>query len=316
MSSVIMVGENINLDEKEFDNQVKNILLPLWNSLKYFITYANLFDFSPKKEHQPSKNILDQWIQNQTNNFIANLEKNLEKYDLPSATRLIEPFINDLSRWYIRQSRDRFSIGDKDALQTLWQVLVQFSSATAPIIPFITEYIWQNLVIDIIPDSLESIHLSFYPELKKFDQKLADDMNLVQQICEKGNMARKTNEISTRQPLKSIHVYTKKNTHLDKALSQIIKQELNVKEVDFSNGENELDTTLETKITPELKAEGDARNLIRSIQNLRKESNLELKDKIKIFAPTWPTDFEKEILSKTLAVNIEKSDHLKIEKIS
>ncbi|MDD4976663.1 MAG: DUF5915 domain-containing protein, partial [Bacteriovorax sp.] len=106
------------------------------------------------------------------------------------------------------------------------------------------------------------------------------------------------------------------NTHLDKALSQIIKQELNVKEVDFSNGENELDTTLETKITPELKAEGDARNLIRSIQNLRKESNLELKDKIKIFAPTWPTDFEKEILSKTLAVNIEKSDHLKIEKIS
>lgn len=315
MSSVIMVGENINLDEKEFDNQVKNVLLPLWNSFKYFITYANLFDFSPKDDQLESSNVLDQWIQNQTNNFIINIEKELNEYNLPNATRLIEPYINDLSRWYIRQSRDRFATGDHQALQTLWQVLVKFCLTTAPIIPFITENIWQNLVVDINPSKSESIHLENFPIASPFDEKIASDMTLVQQICEQGNMIRKTQQISTRQPLSKLTISSNQKIDLSEKLIEVIKNEINVKNIEINKSTDSLKVVLDTNISPELKAEGDARDLIRSIQSLRKEANLNLKDKIKIFAPNWPSQFENEILSKTLAQNIIKSDLLKIEKI-
>ena len=316
MSSVIMIGENINLDEKEFDNQVKNILLPLWNSYKYFITYANLFDFSPNLETLNSNNVLDQWIENQINNFISNLEKNLTEYNLPNATRLIEPFINDLSRWYIRQSRDRFATGDKQALQTLWQVLVKFSLATAPIIPFITENLWQNLVVSINPSKSESVHLEDYPKIEQFNEKMANDMVLVQQICEQGNMIRKTQNISTRQPLSKLTISSNQKLDLSEKLLEIIKSEININTIEIIKSSDNLSVVLDTNITPELKAEGESRDLIRSIQSLRKEANLNLKDKIIIFAPNWPSQFENEILSKTLGQDITKAESLKIEKIN
>jgi isoleucyl-tRNA synthetase len=316
MSSVVMVGENVNIDEKEFEDKVKNILLPLWNSFKYFLTYANLHDWSPNLINQTSSNVLDQWIQNQTNNLTTNISKSLEEYNLPNATRLIEPFVNDLSRWYIRQSRDRFVNGDTEALQTLWQVLVQFSLSTAPIIPFITEYFWQNLVVPFDSKKPESIHLDFYPEVASFDQKIIDDMAIVQQICEQGNMIRKTNQISTRQPLAKLTISTNQKLDLNENLLEIIKNEINIKEIVITKSNENLVITLDTDLTPELKAEGESRDFIRQIQSLRKEANLDLKDKIKIFASTWPKNFETEILTKTLAVSIEKSDDLKIEKIS
>lgn len=316
MSSVVMLGENVNIDEKEFDNQVKNILLPLWNSYKYFLTYANLHNWSPETTDFKPKNPLDKWIQNKTNQLTTDISKNLEKYNIPEATRLIEPFVNDLSRWYIRQSRDRFVVGDKDALQTLWFVLIQFSLTTAPIIPFITEYFWQNLAIPIDKNKPESIHLEYYPVVNSIDQKIIDDMNLVQQICEQGNMIRKTKTISTRQPLAKLTVSTNQKFVLDQGLIDIIQNELNVKIVEIIKSKDTLLVTLDTNLTPELIAEGESRDLIRSIQNLRKEAALNLQDKIKIFCPKWPIKFEADILNKTLANSIEKSDSLKIEKIS
>ncbi|MCW1949705.1 MAG: isoleucine--tRNA ligase [Candidatus Shapirobacteria bacterium] len=315
MGSVIMVGENINLDEKEFDNQVKNVLLPLWNSFKYFLTYANLHDWSPSNKND-SQNPLDLWIINQTNALTNNLSKQLDEYNLPNATRLIEPYVNDLSRWYIRQSRDRFVNGDINALQTLWQVLVQSSLTLAPIIPFITEYFWQKLVVDIDSSKPESIHLEYFPKTQNFDDKIAADMSLIQQICEQGNMIRKTQQISTRQPLAKLTIASSQKINLSNDLLEIIKTEINVKNIEIISSADNLVVTLDTNITPELKQEGDARDLIRSIQSLRKEANLDLKDKINIFAPSWPENFEDEIKSKTLAESIIKSDQLKIEKIS
>ncbi len=316
MNSVVMVGENINIDEKEFDNQIKNILLPLWNSFKYFLTYANLHNWTPLQTSSDSKNPLDYWIQNKTNQLTENISKNLEKYNIPEATRLIEPYVNDLSRWYIRQSRDRFVSGNQQALQTLWQILIQFSLSTSPIIPFITEYFWQNLVVPIDKNKPESIHLENYPNINPVDQKIIDNMNLVQQICEQGNMIRKTKIISTRQPLAKLTVSTNQNINLDQNLVEIIKNELNVKNVKIIKSKNTFQVTLDTNLTPKLIAEGEARDLIRSIQSLRKEANLDLHDKIKIFSPEWPANFESDILTKTLANSIEKSDSLKIEKIS
>lgn len=316
MGSVVMVGENINIDEKEFDDKVKNILLPLWNSLKYLITYANLNNWTPNLNTTQSTNILDNWINNRTNQLTIDFEKLLLEYNIPTATRLIQPYIEDLSRWYIRQSRDRFVNGDSNALQTLWQSLVQFAKTTAPLIPFISEYLWQNLVLPFNSEAPESIHLDFYPTAEKPDQELLDNMTLVRQICEQGNMVRKTNQISTRQPLSKATIDNPQKIDLNDNLLDIIKNELNIKSVKMTNLgiSNNLTVTLDTEITPELKAEGDARDLIRQIQSLRKEQQLDLKDKIKVFAPNWPQNFEKDILGKTLAVSIEKSDILKIEK--
>lgn len=139
-------------------------------------------------------------------------------------------------------------------------------------------------------------------------------------------MIRKTNNISTRQPLFKATINSSRKIELSEDLLSIIKNELNVKTVETINlgvsnkdigvSNSNLSVVLDTNITPELKDEGDSRDLIRQIQSLRKENQLDLKDKIKIFAPDWPTTFEKEILLKTLGQNIEKSDILRIEKIS
>ncbi|MGI5840863.1 MAG: isoleucine--tRNA ligase, partial [Patescibacteria group bacterium] len=320
MGSVVMLGENINIDEKEFEDKVKNVLLPLWNIYKYFITYANLNDWSPSITPSPNKsnNILDKWIINRTNRLTFDFEQALLEYNIPNAVRQVQPFIEDLSRWYIRQSRDRFVNGNKDALQTLWQVLVQFSQTTAPLIPFVTEYFWQNLMLNFSPDSPESIHLSDYPSVKitDIDQGILDSMQLVRSISEQGNMIRKSSGISLRQPLQKASVFTSFPNQLGKDYQEIIKNELNVKEVDIEKQNNELKVELDTKLSPDLIAEGESRDIIRQIQNLRKENHLNIQDKIKVFAPSWPKQFEDDIKKRTLAVSIEKSDNLQIEKVS
>lgn len=317
MSSVVMIGENVNIDEKEFQDQVRNVLLPLWNSFKYFMTYANMHDFTPDFNQKiQSKNILDQWMINKTNEFNKDFSENIEKYNIPNTTKLISPFVDNLSRWYIRQSRDRFVSGDKEALQTLWQTLVSFSKITAPIIPFISEYFWQSLIIPFgKKENKESIHLEDYPENINFDQKLLDQMEIVRQICEQGNMIRKTQNISTRQPLAKLTVSIKNSASLNKNLIEIIKNELNIKEVELIESKDKLIVTLDTQLNPELKAEGEARNLVSKIQSLRRKNKFELKDKINIYAPSWPKAFQAEILTKTLGQKILKSEQLKIEKI-
>ncbi len=312
MSGVIMVGENMNMNEKEIEDKVKFVLLPLWNCFKYLTTYAQMHNWTPDLKVENSTNILDQWIITKTNQLTKEFSQELDKYIIPNAVKLIIPYIEDLSRWYIRQSRDRFVNGDQEALQTLWQVLVQFTKTTAPLIPFITEYFWQNLVLPFNGNAKESVHLDFYPKVEEINQKLLNDMLIVREICEQGNMVRKTQNISTRQPLSKAVISSSKKLNLNTDLIDIIKNELNVKEIETIKSNDNLTVNLDTDITPELKAEGDARTLIRDIQSLRKEKQLELKDKIKIFAPKWPESFEKEILSKTLGVSIEKSDHVEI----
>jgi isoleucyl-tRNA synthetase len=139
-------------------------------------------------------------------------------------------------------------------------------------------------------------------------------MTLIREICEQGNMVRKTNNISTRQPLSKATISTSKSLSLSPDLTDIVKNELNVKKIDIIVNQENLKVELDTQITPELKSEGDMRDLIRQIQSLRKEMNLDIKDKINIFAPNWPQVFESEILKRTLGISINQGDTLKIEK--
>lgn len=313
MSSVVMLGENIKIDEKEIANQVKKVLLPLWNCYKYLVTHANLHRWTPNiGQTGQSNHILDRWIINRTNQLTQDFEKWLKKYLIPYAARLIQPYIEDLSQWYIRLSRERFVSGDKQALQTLWQVLVQFSKTTAPLIPFITEYFWQNLVLPFNPQASESIHLEFYPQVKKPNKELLEQMAAVREIVSLGHSLRKEKQIKLRQPLKRFNIY-----HLKLAISEelvaLIKQELNVKEVGVEAGAGELKVDFDWQITPELAAEGQARELIRQIQLLRRQAGLSPEDQITILASSWPKDWETEILTRTNAREIKKGKKLEIE---
>ncbi len=316
MESVVMLGENIKINENEIAEKVKTILLPLYNTYKYLVTYANLHNWQPQLNKSDSTNILDRWIVEKTKQLTSDFSTQIEKYNIPQTTRLIQPFIENLSRWYIRQSRQRFVDGDKQALQTLWNVLIQFTKTVAPVIPFITDYLWQKLAGDIFGDQVsQSVHLETYPPTEKYDQQLLDQMNLVRQICEQGNMLRKTNNISTRQPLAKATIDIQSTQQPSDDLSQIIENELNIKQIEFNLKKNKLKVDLDINITPQLGREGDLRNMIRQIQVLRKEANLNPSDKITIQAPDWPKEFEDELLQKTSAISIQKSNQLKINKL-
>jgi len=310
MGSVVMVGENINIDEKEIDDKVKNILLPLWNSFKYFLTYANLHHWTPPSTANHPVHPLDRWMLAKTELLTAEFEKHLSSYQIPSATRLIPEFVDDLSRWFIRASRERFVTGDIQALETLWRVLVRFSQTTAPLIPFIAEYFWQHLVVPFFPDYPQSVHLSDYPSTNPLAQDLLDQMTIIRRLCEQGNMIRKTNNLPLRQPLLSASIFTP--TPLSPELLDLVAAELNVKSLKtITSPEVKID--LDLTLTPKLIAEGQARELIRQVQSLRRDQKLALDQKIKILAPSWPENFTSEILKKTLAIAIEKSPTLQIE---
>jgi isoleucyl-tRNA synthetase len=242
------------------------------------------------------------------------VNKSLEKYDAQTASRAIEDFvINDLSTWYVRRSRDRVGSNAEEkernmVLGVLYGNLVTLSKLLAPFMPFISEEMYRNLTEDT------SVHLTDYPlgDQSLLNDKLVSEMKVVRLVVELGHSKRKEVELKLRQPLASATYWTQ--NQLDGDLEKIIAEELNVKEVKFEKG-SELNVELDTNITQELKEEGEARDLIRSIQALRKEQNLTLKDRIEVTAPAWPKEFEEMILKATAADKISNAETLSIKKI-
>jgi len=318
LGSPVMMGGDILISEGEYRNQVKDILLILWNSYKYFVLYANQFSWMPQKVN-PSNHILDRWILIRLDETGRNVTVYLDAHDTPHAVSEIHTLIDDISTWYIRRSRDRFASGDIHALSTLHSALILLSRITAPIAPFVTEEIYQNLTNE------ESVHLTNYPVFEKIDEadkKILSTMRIVREISSLGNAKRKEAQISIRQPLSDLTVTNSWLLPIELSQSeaeqyeQVIKEELNVKRIDWKIAKDEkqpISVELNTTITPDLKAEGDARNLIRKIQGLRKKEGMKLDDRIIINAPEWPKAFEEHIKEKTLADRIEKSDSLSIE---
>jgi len=202
---------------------------------------------------------------------------------------------------------------------------VTYSKLLAPIAPFISEEIYKNLTNDV------SVHLTTFPEGDEslYDKKLIEDMRILREIVEVGHSLRKDAEIKLRQPLAKI-IYTGVE-QLSQELEELLASELNIKTVEYQNTSvskaflriskaflriEKLSVELDTKITPSLAEEGLARDLMRQIQQLRKEMNLTLADKTKIEAPSWPKDYEKVILRQTASVSIEIGDSLKVFKVN
>jgi len=385
----------------------RRFIIPLWNVYSFFSTYASLDGWTPAAEGfipgtpegatPSSNNPLDLWILARLNQVIAQVTKNFEASDAYSAILAFEGLLDDLSNWYVRRSRRRFWKSEQDsdkstAYATLWHSLVKMTRALAPVLPFITETMYQNLVHSVFAQTYESIHHTDWPEadLAMVDEKLVYQMDLARRIASLGLSARSNANLKVRQPLTKVMVHVSEGSaELSAELVEIVADELNIKALEFIphadavvryrirpnnkllgprfgvdfpkvnaelhslnpsqvaakiaagegvtlvlNGEaialtgeevlvsaeaaeglgvaaDKLVTVaIETTLSPELKAEGLAREIVRRIQTQRKNAGFNIEDRIKIWYVAADevakvfTDWREYVQSETLTVEL------------
>jgi isoleucyl-tRNA synthetase len=267
-------GEVKLFTEKDIDSTLKKFVLTLWNSFVFFETYGL------KKKNQKSNNILDKWIISKFSELVANVTQQLDEYNITGAARAIESFtIEDLSQWYIRRSRRRFQKPENEkelaeASATLGFVLSGLAKLIAPFIPFLSEHINEQL------GNQKSVHLEDWPKVAKpsINKELNLEMIKVREIVALALAERAKVGIKVRQPLSQLKI---KQGELVKGLLELIKEEVNVKEVVFDSKMGK-EIELDIKITPKLKEEGTIREVVRQIQEMRKKAGLQPKDRISI----------------------------------
>ena len=214
----------------------RGFLATLWNVYSFYVLYAEIDKFNPLNYKDfKSENVMDKWIISELNTLVKEVDEKLEKYDITGSANQIEAFTDRLSNWYVRRNRERFwgteLTDDKiGAYVTLYRVLVTLSKISAPFIPFMTEEIYQNLVVGLDKDAEESIHLCSWPEVNEaeVDKKLEEEMDLAYTIVKLGRSARNSVNIKNRQPLSKMLISVK---NLPEYYSDIVKEELNVKDV-------------------------------------------------------------------------------------
>ncbi|MBU2101696.1 isoleucine--tRNA ligase, partial [Patescibacteria group bacterium] len=230
-ASKVMLGEDPNMNEDEI-KEARNVINILHNSHKYFLTYADLHNWKPTKS--TSKNILDKWIKTRLEEFVLEYSEGLDEFNFPKSARVIQPFIEDLSTWYIRRSRDRFADGDKQALATLRDVLLQFSKAVAPTLPFTAEYMYQSLRGAKDP---VSVHLCDYPKTNKqiisANKQLLEKMATVRDLSSAVHTLRAEAKEPLRQKMATIILKNTKGLKTNKELVELLREEVNVEQVKF-----------------------------------------------------------------------------------
>lgn len=214
----------------------RGFLSTLWNVYSFYVLYAEIDKFNPY-EHKDFEisNIMDKWIISKLNTLVKEVDEKLEKYDITGAALQIDEFTDRLSNWYVRRNRERFWSQELNnekigAYVTLHKVLVTLAKISAPFVPFITEEIYQNLVLGLDKTAKESVHLCLWPEVEenKIDKKLEKEMDLAYDIVKLGRSARNTSNIKNRQPLSKMLISV---DVLPEYYGDIVKEELNVKNV-------------------------------------------------------------------------------------
>lgn len=307
-STPICAGEDTTISSRTLRILSQELLIPLWNIYVYFSTYAELHNWEPnldlakneRENHVPFneiKDLMDKWLLAYLQKTIKESTDHLEKYEVTKAIEKLNTFSSDISKWYIRRNRDRFVNGDTSAQNTLYYVYLELLKLYAPFMPFITEKIYQELAVNAGINSPESIHLCDYPEVSEsfIDWELVEEMNLVRDISSLGQNLRTTNALKVRQPLaRCIIVKNDTSTSIRIELLEIIKDELNVKEVLLTDEIIQDQTNLvsvesgkfivylNTKISDELKEEGLYSEIKRQIQNLRKTTGLQMGETAKL----------------------------------
>ncbi len=395
MNSAVVRADDLRYSDDGVRDVLKNALIPLWNAYSFFVTYANIDSIEPTGPPEAPENPLDRWILSETERLVASVTAGLEAYELQNAVQPIIDFIDVLNNWYIRRSRRRFWRSENDtdkkqAYQTLYAVLMKLIHVAAPVIPFITESIYQNLRTDGTP---ESIHLADYPvsDHSKRDETLEMKMAVVRRTVSLGRALRSMHSLKTRQPLRAIHLVTKDANEraVLREMEDIIREELNVKDVMFRENEEELveysakanyrvlgkqlgkdmkaaakriealtpeeiqsiiegatlsidigkrmididensvvvqrsekenlkvlnegslTVALDPELTADLYREGLVRDIVRSVQNLRKDKGLDVTDRIELYlhgsdtVRTAVEEFAEHLTEETLADNWE-----------
>jgi len=364
INSPAVKAEDLCFSEKGVMEMSRAVLLPFWNAYAFFVTYANVDGWKPQCGAAPSsKNDLDRWIVSLLNHVIRSVNDEMERYNLYRVVPLLVDFIDNLTNWYIRRSRRRFwkSENDEDkaaAYETLHYVLVQFARVMAPFLPFLTEAIFRNLTACLHGGNPPSVHLTAFPEADPALDcpQLEAKMEMVRQVVAMGRAVRSRHQIKVRQPLAAMTVVIRdeKRRGLVADMAALIKEELNIKQVVFSDNEDSFVTVsakpnykklgkvfgprmkeaageieklthaqiralesgavvsvagqrigiddievrrtqhagvdvetqgditigLNTEITPELRDEGHAREVVNRIQNIRKASGFSVTDRI------------------------------------
>jgi isoleucyl-tRNA synthetase len=347
MASPILRGGNLVVTEQGIRDAVRQAILPLWNSYYFFALYANAESYQAR-HRTDSEHVLDRYILAKTAAMVTELAAQLDEYNVPAACQALREYLEVLTNWYIRRSRDRFWAGEPAALDTLWTVLETVCRAAAPLLPLTTEAIWRGLTGE------PSVHLADWPDVTKWpaDDELAGAMDLVRSVCSAALGLRKARQLRVRLPLARLAV-----AHPDAEslapYADLITDEVNVKELDLSaepaslgtfelavnpralgprigakvqdviraikagneeragdrvvaagvellEGEYEVRlvaakpestaalpgnaglVALDTAVTPELAAEGTARDVVRTVQQARRDAGLAVSDRISL----------------------------------
>ena len=232
----------------------------LWNTYAFYVLYANIDEFDPTKYDisKCSLTVMDKWLLSKLNSMVGTVDENLDNYRIPEAARALQEFVDEMSNWYVRRGRERYWVQglpeDKiAAYMTLYTALVTTTKAAAPMIPFMAESIYQNLVRSVDADAPESVHLCDFPTVNTaaIDKELESNMDKVLEIVVLGRAARNGSSLKNRQPLAAM--YVKLDGTLDAFYTDIIRDELNVKKVVFTN---EVDDLVTYQFKPQLKTVG------------------------------------------------------------
>ena len=369
--------------------EIQRKLLTLWNSVSFFVQYANLAGFTPSYDELSSgpanlTDPLDAWLVARTRRLVSEATEAYEAFLSTNVLRAFEEFVEDLSNWYVRRSRPRFWSGDDAALRTLWYSLTTALQVVSPVMPFLTEHLWQNLVVGALPDAPTSIFLAGWPDAVAADEELLDEVAEMRRVVELGRIARAQSRLRNRQPLPRLVVDGAPRAERH---AREIAAELRIKDVSFGpieatelrvrpnlpvlgpklgvklgairaalaagefvareDGSFEvggqvlgpddvlvestekqgwviaasdgLSVALDTTVDDELAREGRVNDLVHRVNVLRKESGLEISDRIRLWLASGDGDLlvhAERISAETLAVAIELGDDdVRLEKV-
>jgi len=306
MSSVVMKADNLNFSEKDVSELRKKIFVIWWNIFSFYKTYTGatpvVVDKAPQATH-----VMDEWLLSRLSSVITEVTTNLDAYDVVKASRVLIEFVDQLSTWYLRQSRERIKSEDGATAQSvLGYALYVLAQLFAPITPFFSEVMHHNLL-----DDQSSIHLSEWPQAPvKVDLALEQEMETIKKVAEASHAVRKEKAIKVRQPVARVMVQAT-TTKPRAAVLDVLIQEINVKAVEWQQADH-FSVQLELDLTPELKEEGQAREVMRQIQQLRKDAEVDVHNSVRVELPEWPEAWTEQIKSKAKVSELVKGSVARI----